>query len=45
VTATKTEIRLEAQKVHLEQVLLRAAGCQTNMVAGACYLSIYQTCA
>jgi len=35
VTATPTEIRLEAQRGHLEQTLLRAAGCQTNGVAGA----------
>jgi len=34
VTATAKEIRLEAQRGHFEQVLLRAAGCQTNMVAG-----------
>ena len=35
VTAKPTEIRLEAQRGHLERILLRAAGCQTNMVAGA----------
>ena len=35
VTATPAEIRLEAQKGHFEQRLLRAAGCQTNMIAGA----------
>lgn len=35
VTATPTEIRLEAQSGHFEQTLLRAAGCQTNVVAGA----------
>ena len=37
VTATRTEIRLEAQKGHFEQTLLRTAGCQTNVVAGARY--------
>jgi hypothetical protein len=37
VTATATEIRLEAQRGHFEQTLLRAAGCQTNVVAGARY--------
>jgi hypothetical protein len=42
VTATPTEIRLEAQKGHLEQVLLRAAGCQTNMVAGGRF-ELYNT--
>jgi hypothetical protein len=35
VTATPTEIRLEAQRGHLEHTLLRAAGSQTNMLAGA----------
>ena len=35
VTTTRTEIRLEAQRGHFEQTLLRAAGCQTNVVAGA----------
>ncbi len=35
VTATPMEIRLEAQRGHFEQTLLRAAGCQTKLVAGA----------
>jgi hypothetical protein len=35
VTTTPNEIRLEAQKGHFEASLLRAAGCQTNVVAGA----------
>jgi len=30
VTATRTEIRLEAQRGHFEQTLLRAAGCQMS---------------
>ena len=37
VTATPTEIRLEAQRGHLEQSLLKGLGCQTNVVVGACF--------
>jgi len=35
VTATPTEIRLEARRGQFEQTLLRAAGLSNKMVAGA----------